>query len=801
MSGVPRDAQFLGAVAGETGGKLFGRIVAALGVRPDEAARLRVVMVSSFLLGMSLVLYYSASNAIFLTHYGIAKLPYVYIVNGVLVVIFGVGISLLGRRVMFRTQTLAVNFLLSATILLLWVGMRFNGSDVVIFAAAAWFRLLFIYTTVGLWEVAARLFDIRQGKRLFALVGLGVMLAAVVGGVLTPLIVAAVGTTNLLLLAAMFLAFYAFSLSRALHTVSERRRDAGRNRRQQLGPLVRDRYIRSIFGLKTFSVLTAYLIEYVFYDQASLHYANQGSLAGFLGSFTGLTTLVMVVVSALVTGRLISSRGVRATLFVMPTVMTATALATTLDGAFAGAGTAFFVLVVVTMFSNQVLDKAVDTPALVLLFQPMPPERRLPVRMIVEGWLGSVALILSGALLLLVTWLHPPNAIPFVALLVLVSVAFLLQTREATSQYARALRRATSRGFTKPPEERASGAEPVSVLLELLRTGRLPAEQEKARAALRSRSPRIGHATLAAEVQVQVAGARSLLAAERDLSVAWPLLGKSVHEELARVRANVFSLLCCSRDVDGAPLTEILLDAEARIAAGSADDRANAVELLDVVLAKSLKRPVVALVEDHGPDQALRKLDRAPVPAVLRPRERLALLARDPSLGSWTASLIRLSVDERETGSDMSDALAPKSYPPDIASVVWLRSIDIFARVPYQLLSELAARLRPCAVSAGVRIVTEGEEGEELYLVRSGTVAVQRADGGPVAQLGPGSVFGELAVLDPAPRSADVVAWTDADLLILDRTTLVDLMGKQPEVASDIITMLVRRLRARTADV
>jgi CRP/FNR family transcriptional regulator, cyclic AMP receptor protein len=63
-------------------------------------------------------------------------------------------------------------------------------------------------------------------------------------------------------------------------------------------------------------------------------------------------------------------------------------------------------------------------------------------------------------------------------------------------------------------------------------------------------------------------------------------------------------------------------------------------------------------------------------------------------------------------------------------------------------------------------------------------------------RVGPGSVSGEFAVLGPAPRSADVVATADTDLLILDRTTLLDLMGRQPEVAADIITMLVRRVRA-----
>jgi Cyclic nucleotide-binding domain/TLC ATP/ADP transporter len=769
-------------------------------------------MVSSFLLGLSLVFYYSAANAIFLTRSGIQKLPYVYIVNGFLVILFGIGLTLLGRRVTFRTQSLTLNFVLAATIVLLWAGAR-TGNHAVIFVMMAWFRLLFIYTTLSLWELVSRLFDIRQGKRLLPLVGLGVMLASVVGGLLIPAIVAATGTVNLLLLSAVFLGLYALSLARILRDVNEKRQETKRNRQEGLRPLVQDRYTRAIFSLKTFTVLTAYLIEYVFYEQAARHFPTQQSLAGFFGTFTAGMTLAMILVAALLAGRLIASLGVRGTLFIMPLAMTATSLAATAYGGLIGVGTAFFALVALTMFANQVLDKAVDTPAFVLLFQPMPRERRLPARVATEGWLGSVALILSGVLLLLLTWLHPPNVVPFVALLVVVSAAYLLLTRTTTAQYVTALRRATNRGFAAVAAPPANGSsDGVDALLSRLAPGASYLDQEQARAELRASTPLLDGERLGTAVQVQVQSARSLLAAQRDLSGTWPLLAQCLHEELARVQANLFSLLCCSRDAAGAPLADILLDAEARIANGVADDRANAIELLDVTLPKWLKQPVVALAEDHGPATTLRRLGPDLVPAPRTAGERLALMGDDASLGSWTLSLVRLGLatvngnDKKAPGmSDlgspgtMSDLGSPGTYPPEVASVVWLRTVDIFERVPYQVLSELSDRLRPYSVSAGVRVVTEGEEGDELYIVRAGEAAVRRGDQ-VVARLGPGSLFGELAVLDPAPRSADVVATVDTDLLILDRTTLLDLMARRPEVAADVITMLVRRLRAGTAE-
>jgi hypothetical protein len=174
-----------------------------------------------------------------------------------------------------------------------------------------------------------------------------------------------------------------------------------------------------------------------------------------------------------------------------------------------------------------------------------------------------------------------------------------------------------------------------------------------------------------------------------------------------------------------------------------------------------------------------------------------ARLVRDIVVDCGLSIVRGRTESDNEKGPGMPDVGSQEVCPREVTTAAWLKSIDIFRRVPDPLLSELSSRVRPFSVSAGVRIVTEGTDGEELYIVRSGEVAVKHGDD-VLARMGPGSVFGELAVLDPAPRSADVVATTDTDLFILDRTILLDLMGRRPDVAADIITLLVRRLRART---
>lgn len=101
-------------------------------------------------------------------------------------------------------------------------------------------------------------------------------------------------------------------------------------------------------------------------------------------------------------------------------------------------------------------------------------------------------------------------------------------------------------------------------------------------------------------------------------------------------------------------------------------------------------------------------------------------------------------------------------------------------------------------VAAGRVLVSEGSSGSEFFVILEGTAKVSRR-GRKVATLGPGAAFGELALLDKAPRNATVTAETDMELVVLGQREFGGVIDEVPGVARKLLTGMARRLREADA--
>ncbi len=130
-----------------------------------------------------------------------------------------------------------------------------------------------------------------------------------------------------------------------------------------------------------------------------------------------------------------------------------------------------------------------------------------------------------------------------------------------------------------------------------------------------------------------------------------------------------------------------------------------------------------------------------------------------------------------------------------------LKPIALFSGLSDNELEEIARIIRRVSFGRGEMIFAEGDAGDALYLVERGRVRISKVLSGigeeALAILGPGSVFGEMAVLDGGKRSANATAQEDVELLALDRDRFNALLLEDKDLAYQVLSVIVRTLAAR----
>ena len=100
--------------------------------------------------------------------------------------------------------------------------------------------------------------------------------------------------------------------------------------------------------------------------------------------------------------------------------------------------------------------------------------------------------------------------------------------------------------------------------------------------------------------------------------------------------------------------------------------------------------------------------------------------------------------------------------------------------------------------AAGDVIFAAGETGDRVYVVREGTVTIE-AEGLPLEEIGPGGIFGELALIDVTARSATATATSPCELVALNERAFLFHVSQTPFFALNVMRVLAERLRRASA--
>lgn len=128
------------------------------------------------------------------------------------------------------------------------------------------------------------------------------------------------------------------------------------------------------------------------------------------------------------------------------------------------------------------------------------------------------------------------------------------------------------------------------------------------------------------------------------------------------------------------------------------------------------------------------------------------------------------------------------------AIVAGLKKSALFSSLSDRHLKRLAGSALVREFAKDSVVVKQGEKGAGFYVVLDGALSVRKG-GRTLARLGPGDFFGELALFDNRPRSADVVTAEPSTLVVLTRWEFWGFAGDRPEILKTILQEMSRRLQ------
>jgi AAA family ATP:ADP antiporter len=353
-------------------------IAIALNVEPGEGGRLALLFTQSFFVGIVLVSFYTASSALFLSTYGSGKIPHMYVAAAVISTIIGSVYTWFQKS----RGTSASVFATSLFLLVIVISFRFSlgrqANDIASFGLLAWYPVIYALLAVILWHSAGRLFDVRQGKRLFGLIGAGELLASVLGGLSTPFFVSRYGAENLLFISIIGLLFNLALTAFTIRIYRDRMVEdvvgsVDADDTDRLRDAIKSRYVVLLFVLYLLMVAVTHLVDFTFYDQARIRYKDQNALANYFGLFFAVTHGAALTMGALVSGRFISRFGIKIGMRVRP--ITILICAVFMAGLWFSGGTiaSFFLLSTATKFFDLVLVRSFSGPSFLVLYQPLRP--------------------------------------------------------------------------------------------------------------------------------------------------------------------------------------------------------------------------------------------------------------------------------------------------------------------------------------------------------------------------------------------------------------------------------------------
>ena len=407
------------------------QIYQTLNLHKGEGKMVRYLALYSFFQSAALALLFTSASAIFLAHYTIDTLPYVFMAAGILLMASYKFYNFLERFFTIRVLMLADVGVLLLSILVLRAGYGLVSISVFALWLIIWHRVMAVYLGAGFGKLVLLLFNVRQSKRLLGLVTSLDIPASVLGYLLASLLVPSIGTINLLWLSAgvlLIAIICLFFLQRSSKDQFKIKAAPPLNFQ-----LDRSHTTPSYFGsdfvfflsLSCFlAVFTFILIEYAFLSQVDAKFGSEESIAYFIGIILGIGQLMAFLIKTAFYRTLLRKFGTKVVLLILPVTLALVTFISLSSSALFKQSTVILWIWVGIMLVTDTLKSAIYNNSFLSMLQPMPQQPKLAGYDIL-GQVEALAIGLAGLLAIGLSWLNLPSLSLFALCLLVVILGWL----------------------------------------------------------------------------------------------------------------------------------------------------------------------------------------------------------------------------------------------------------------------------------------------------------------------------------------------------------------------------------------
>jgi len=383
-------------------------------IRSGEYRKTVLMFLYIFLLLLSFVIIKAVRDALFLVRLGPEQLPYIYILVAVIVGVVAWIHAKLSARLRLDVLIRGTLLIVVANLLIFWWLFRF-GWPSLYYVFYIWAAAIGLLTMSQYWLLANSVFNAREAKRLFGLIGAGSILGGLVGGVVTARAVTWIGTEGLLIIAATgYLLCGGLALIVGRAAVPEARpsgnasgmsaqAEAAAHSEESILTTIRNSpYLITIAGLIGIGEIVVMLVDYQFKVIATQLFPSKNDLTGFMGIFSALVSASSFLVQVFFTGRILRSLGLGLALLCLPVGL--------LFGSVAIAVVPGLISAVMAKLTEGSLRFSINKASLELLYLPLPWAIKAKTKPFIDpaservaGGIGGLILIVATSILSLST--------------------------------------------------------------------------------------------------------------------------------------------------------------------------------------------------------------------------------------------------------------------------------------------------------------------------------------------------------------------------------------------------------------